>query len=308
MAKCDRHRYHSADRQQHEQNSSHDKRQRYRGDADESAFFLFNINHVERIEECFYPAVGAPQRHHQTDGKRQTQGSARFRGNSRDLIAGTDNHDPDCFLCTTCHFVEYLSEQLHLVDERMSEDGLAILRQRLSDQRLSHFDTSSQQASYRSTLSEVQELDALIYPIQYDTSDYLRAMQGAGNGSVTVTTTRRGIFGTTTQQQTYNVPANNGVALPGTTKADYDRADKYLHALADETGGRLLQANDTTQLAEAFTRIAEELRRQYSLGYYPKTEGAEGSERRQIKVKVRQPNLAVKARDSYVKSAAGKEK
>ncbi len=163
-------------------------------------------------------------------------------------------------------------------------------------------DTSSQQASYQSTLGEVQELDALIYPIQYDTSDYLRAMQNAG--SVTVTTTRRGIFGTTTQQQTYNVPANNGVALPGTTKADYDRADKYLHALADETGGRLYQANDTQQLADAFTRIAEELRRQYSLGYYPKTEGAESSERRQIKVKVKQPNLAVKARDSYTKSSA----
>src|SRR5205814_5269681 len=170
-------------------------------------------------------------------------------------------------------------------------------------------DTSSQQASYRSTLSEVQELDALIYPIQYDTSDYLRAMQSAGSGSVTVTTTRRGVFGTTTQQQTYNVPANNGVALPGTTKADYDRADKYLNALADETGGRLLQANDTTQLAEAFRRIAEELRRQYSLGYYPRTEGAGSSERRQIKVKVRQPNLAVGARDGYVKSpAASKEK
>jgi len=168
-------------------------------------------------------------------------------------------------------------------------------------------DTSSQQASYQSTLGEVQELDALIYPIQYDTSDYLRAMQNAG--SVTVTTTRRGIFGTTTQQQTYNVPANNGVALPGTTKADYDRADKYLHGLADETGGRLYQANDTTQLADAFTRISEELRRQYSLGYYPKTEGAGSSERRQIKVKVRQPNLAVRARDGYVKSpAASKEK
>ncbi|HEY0348040.1 MAG TPA: VWA domain-containing protein, partial [Pyrinomonadaceae bacterium] len=168
-------------------------------------------------------------------------------------------------------------------------------------------DTSSQQASYQSTLGEVQELDALIYPIQYDTSDYLRAMQNAG--SVTVTTTRRGIFGTTTQQQTYNVPANNGVALPGTTKADYDRADRYLHGLADETGGRLYQANDTTQLADAFTRISEELRRQYSLGYYPKTEGAGSSERRQIKVKVRQPNLAVRARDGYVKSSApSKEK
>ena len=163
-------------------------------------------------------------------------------------------------------------------------------------------DTSSQQASYQSTLRQVEELDALIYPIQYDTTDYLNAMQGAGNGTVTVTTRSGGLFGTTTSQQTYNVPVNNGVPLPGTTKAEYDRADHYLHALADKTGGRLYQANDTTQLAEAFTRISEELRRQYSLGYYPKTENSEVNERRLIRVKVRQPNLAVKARDSYVKS------
>src|SRR5712692_2894690 len=165
-------------------------------------------------------------------------------------------------------------------------------------------DTSSQQASYQSTLRQVEELDALIYPIQYDTSDYLNAMQGVGNGTVTVTTRRSGLFGTTTSQQTYNVPVNNGIPLPGTTKADYDRADHYLHALADKTGGRLYQANDTTQLAGAFTRIAEELRRQYSLGYYPKTDNSEASERRLIRVKVRQPNLAVKARDSYVKSTS----
>jgi VWFA-related protein len=166
-------------------------------------------------------------------------------------------------------------------------------------------DTSSQQATYHSTVREVEELDALIYPIQYDTTDYVRAMQGAGSGSVTVTTTRRGIFGTTTTQQTYNVPLNNGIPLPGSTKADYDRADQYLHSLADKTGGRLYQANDTAQLAQAFTRIAEELRRQYSLGYYPRTDNVESDGRRQIRVRVRQPNLAVKARNGYVKSSAG---
>ena len=100
-------------------------------------------------------------------------------------------------------------------------------------------DTSSQQASYQSTLREVEELDALIYPIQYDTTDYLRAMQGSGSGTVTVVTTRRGPFGTTTSQQTYNVPSNGGAPIPGSTKADYDRADQYLHSLADKTGGRL---------------------------------------------------------------------
>jgi len=164
-------------------------------------------------------------------------------------------------------------------------------------------DTSSQQATYQGTLREVEELDALIYPIQYDTTDYLRSMQNAGSGTVTVVTTKHGIFGTTTSQQTYNMPGNNGMPLPGTTKAEYDRADRYLHALADETGGRLYQANDTTQLADAFSRIAEELRRQYSLGYYPKSDNADSNARRDIKVRVKQPDLAVKARDSYTRSS-----
>ena len=55
-------------------------------------------------------------------------------------------------------------------------------------------DTSSQLATYDSTLSDVEELDALIYPIKYDTSDYLRAIQNQG-GTVTVVTTTRGGWG-----------------------------------------------------------------------------------------------------------------
>jgi VWFA-related protein len=104
-------------------------------------------------------------------------------------------------------------------------------------------DTASQKATYKSTVDQVQELDALIYPIQYDTTDYMQAMQNSG--SVTVTTTQQGPFGITTSKQTYNGPLNGGARLPGTTKADYDRAGQYLNALADRTGGRLYQA--TTQ-------------------------------------------------------------
>src|SRR5690349_1912040 len=167
-------------------------------------------------------------------------------------------------------------------------------------------DTASQQATYESTLGEVDELDALIYPIQYDTTDYLRAMQNAGNGTITVTTTQRGVFGNRTSQQTYNMPGSGG-ALVAATKADYDRADHYLHALADKTGGRLYEANDTNQLAAAFSRISEELRRQYTIGYYPKTAEVADGERRQIRVRVRQSNLAVKARNSYVKSNSGSQ-
>ncbi|HKV35660.1 MAG TPA: VWA domain-containing protein [Pyrinomonadaceae bacterium] len=158
-------------------------------------------------------------------------------------------------------------------------------------------DTSSYLATYQSTLREAEELDALIYPIQYDTTDYMRAMQGGGN--VTVTTTTNGPFGTSSSRTVYGAP-NNGQPLPGTSKADYERANQYLISMAERTGGRLHRANDTTQLAQAFSSIAEELRRQYSIGYYPQN-GGDQNERRQIKVSVDRSNVAVRARNSYLR-------
>ena len=61
-------------------------------------------------------------------------------------------------------------------------------------------------------------------------------------------------------------------------------------------------------LSNAFAQVADELRRQYSIGYYPTPVGQPG-QRRQIKVRVSQPGLVVKARDSYVYSqkATGKK-
>jgi len=75
-------------------------------------------------------------------------------------------------------------------------------------------------------------------------------------------------------------------------------ADSFLHELAEKTGARLYQANDKSQLANAFSKVAEELRSQYSLGYYPQTTLQNG-ERRAIKVRVDQQDAAVRARDSY---------
>jgi Ca-activated chloride channel homolog len=160
-------------------------------------------------------------------------------------------------------------------------------------------DTSSFMATYQSTLYQAEELDALIYPIQYDTSDYVRSIQGGG--TITVTTTSSGWpFPGRRSSQTYTLPSN-GTQLPGMTKADYERADQYLHGLADKTGARLYKANDTAELSKAFAQIAEELRRQYSLGYYPQGSSPEGSDQRQIRVRVSQPNLAVRARNSYLR-------
>ncbi|HVF45754.1 MAG TPA: hypothetical protein VM936_22190, partial [Pyrinomonadaceae bacterium] len=82
-------------------------------------------------------------------------------------------------------------------------------------------------------------------------------------------------------------------------------AGRYLREMAEMTGGRLYRADDVRDLEQAFSDIAEELRRQYSLGYYPLKQ-AQAAERRQLKVRVKRPNLVVRARDSYTyKPSAG---
>ena len=45
--------------------------------------------------------------------------------------------------------------------------------------------------------------------------------------------------------------------------------------------------------------LAEELRRQYSIGYSPDKPGTVG-ERRQIKIRVMRPDVVVRAKTSYV--------
>lgn len=164
-------------------------------------------------------------------------------------------------------------------------------------------DTASYHATYKSTIHEVEELDALIYPIQYDTTDFVDAQTRTNATIVTTTIRGRHVPPRSSSQVTYGTPKASG---PGTSIGDYKLADQYLHQLATKTGGRLYEANDRTFLNEAFAKIAEELRHQYSLGYYPQT-SLQSGERREIKVRVDQPDLAVRARDSYVQRATPKQ-
>jgi VWFA-related protein len=90
----------------------------------------------------------------------------------------------------------------------------------------------------------------------------------------------------------------NGGGGAGTTRAEYERGDQYLHDLARVTGARLYNA-EQQNVDYAFRAVAEELRRQYSLGYYPKNKPVVG-ERRGIRVRVNRPELVVRTRDSYV--------
>jgi VWFA-related protein len=169
-------------------------------------------------------------------------------------------------------------------------------------------DTTSRRANYQSTVRATEEIDALFYPIRYDTSVEMANRNGgtnypqgrrSGSGGV-VADILAGILGGG------NVQIGGGSA--GGSREDYEKGKQYLEELARNSGGRKFEANN--DLSAAFSGIAEELRRQYSLGYYPETVGQKG-ERKKIRVRVKRPNLVVRAKDSYIvgtteKKLAGK--
>ena len=70
------------------------------------------------------------------------------------------------------------------------------------------------------------------------------------------------------------------------------------HKLAEETGGRMISVRSEKKLAEAFDEISEELRSQYTLGYYPTNSTQDGKFRR-VKVETTEHDLKVLARKGY---------
>ena len=159
-------------------------------------------------------------------------------------------------------------------------------------------DTTSRRASAASNLRDAEELDALIYPVQYDTySDMNSGGSGwPGGGGIGVPTTPIDIL---ISIMGGGRRGGGGGGTAGTSRRDYERADRYLREIAERTGARGYRADSVANLSYAFAGIADELRRQYSLGYYP-TRPPQPGERRQVRVRVNQPNLAVRTRDSYV--------
>lgn len=181
-------------------------------------------------------------------------------------------------------------------------------------------DTASRTSNLEKNLRDAEELDAIIYPIQYDTfhdvNNASRMPLPFPNPSGTPSSTRL-------PQPTNNpfpnikinrnptprpTPNNNpfpnpnptpttGIPGTGTTSQEYETANLYLTRMANETGGRVLPATDKASMALAFSNIADELRQTYSIGFYPKEEKIE--KKRKLKVRVNQKGVAVKARESY---------
>lgn len=178
-------------------------------------------------------------------------------------------------------------------------------------------DTTSEAAMYRDNLREASELDALIYPIKYDTFADVQAIESGQKrlpqdqnrtittppiGGGTIPTGNKnplpfplpsGTIGMGGSRRASRIPTGQG-----TTREEYKLAAEYLDRLALLTGGRVYEANSPEHLSRAFSKIASELREFYSLGFYPND--SEPGRVRKLKVKVARKGLAVRARESYV--------
>lgn len=148
-------------------------------------------------------------------------------------------------------------------------------------------DTTSRSATYDGTVADTEEVDSIFYTIRYDTSqDVADAIPTVGDVLAGIITGR---------------PVRGGRRrAPGNASPeDYALGKRYLETLAQNSGGREFEAQTMFNIDAAFSGIAEELRQQYSLGYYPESVGKLG-DRKQIKIRVMRPGVVVRAKNSYI--------
>lgn len=153
----------------------------------------------------------------------------------------------------------------------------------------------------RDLIYRLEESDTLVYPIFYETENFRR-----------LNNNRRGIFfpdpigrGGMRGQRRQPFPDN----FPGPNQNPDNRPRKinqqlqnqeaaiFLQRIADVTAGRFYQ-REIKDLDETFKNIADELRKQYLIGYYPENSDSSKS-LHQVKVRVDLNDAVVRAKTSY---------
>jgi Ca-activated chloride channel family protein len=147
-------------------------------------------------------------------------------------------------------------------------------------------DTASSEISEEDTLDAVIESeDIIVYPIRYSTrQDVEQKMEARLRTSIS--SNRPGAANAKLEQSRQELDRT------------YRSADEYLQQLAEMSGGVLERADRLGDLKTALGKIAEELRHQYLLGYYP-TNQQKDDRSRKISVRVTRPGLLVRARPAY---------
>jgi VWFA-related protein len=137
-------------------------------------------------------------------------------------------------------------------------------------------DTSSWLADSAGTLAELEESNVILYAFQFETQLENVETEHLQHGWAPV------------------------IVPPGMAKNEEMRAygSQYLQDLASRSGGRFFHAATMGSAVEAAAQVADELRHQYVLGYYPSNRARDGSYRR-IRVTVDRLGVKIRARSGY---------
>src|SRR6266508_3785747 len=110
-------------------------------------------------------------------------------------------------------------------------------------------DTTSRHASYASNIRDAEELDALIYPVQYDT--YMDMSGGGGGGwpggNGRWPSSPADILGQILGGRGRRGGGVGGGGV-GRSRREYETANRYLNELAERTGARTYQGDSTQNL------------------------------------------------------------
>jgi len=158
-------------------------------------------------------------------------------------------------------------------------------------------DTASSEISEEDTLDAVIESeDIIVYPIRYATRDDVERRMEARMKTRMEARSR-------TSPNSNGSESVNGNLEQNRRELDraYRTADEYLQQLAEMSGGIVERADRLGDLKAALGRIAEELRHQYLLGYYPSNRQKD-ERARKITVRVTRPGVIVRARPAYRQS------
>ena len=141
-------------------------------------------------------------------------------------------------------------------------------------------------------LNDESESDTMVYSIHYQSEFRGRGgfprfpdRRGRGGGRGGILFPRR--FGSATGQR----------PLPGQRGMRRMRGSDFLYELSQVTSGRFYEG-EVTDLKKTFSQIADELRHQYRLGFYPDELQKDGSVH-QLRVKVSDTDVAVRSRQQY---------
>ena len=93
---------------------------------------------------------------------------------------------------------------------------------------------------------------------------------------------------------------NSGIGFP-IGRGGYGSDCKFLSEIADATGGRSFEFESQSALTQVLKKTLDELRSQYTIAYYPSSQGNRAGFHK-IKVVVKKPDLTARTREGYIVS------